>query len=445
MDAREKSVLSQRLKEDRLSQLPDPLIICHILSHLPIKQVVKTSVLSTRWRSLWLWLPSLEMELECWNFSNSFMSFGDRFFDPNRVSCIENLKLTICIDSSYITSWIVAAVTRKIQHLDLCCHDLHPFVIPTSMYTSETLVSLKLSQATLASAKFFSLPRVKTLHLKSISYTDEAIFERLVSSCSVLEELEVATFLNDKAIVFRVCSTSLKKLNIRMQQLVYAYCSGVVIDAPLLSYLSINVDLSQSFVVIKKMQPNAKLDISCFNLILFYEIRVSSKRNSIGRFLSQISEVKDMTICNDTLKVICHYSKLELLPQFSNMSRVQATLHHSKLEELLTFLKSCPNLKSLILVCDGIYEELLFKEMSQISFSYMPQCFLPSLEFIDLKFPIRVRLKIVRYFLENTPMLKKLTLHLADYSIQEMSTFKEALLKMTRSSSECDIVVLDWY
>ncbi|XP_023637554.1 putative FBD-associated F-box protein At5g53635 [Capsella rubella] len=250
MDAREKSVLSQRLKEDRLSQLPDPLIICHILSHLPIKQVVKTSVLSTRWRSLWLWLPSLEMELECWNFSNSFMSFGDR---------------------------------------------------------------------------------------------------------------------------------------------------------------------------------------------------VSSKRNSIGRFLSQISEVKDMTICNDTLKVICHYSKLELLPQFSNMSRVQATLHHSKLEELLTFLKSCPNLKSLILVCDGIYEELLFKEMSQISFSYMPQCFLPSLEFIDLKFPIRVRLKIVRYFLENTPMLKKLTLHLADYSIQEMSTFKEALLKMTRSSSECDIVVLDWY
>ncbi|CAL9243411.1 unnamed protein product, partial [Arabidopsis halleri] len=51
---------SQRLEEDRISQLPDPLI-CHILSHLLPKEAITTSVLSTRWRSLWLWVPNLEL------------------------------------------------------------------------------------------------------------------------------------------------------------------------------------------------------------------------------------------------------------------------------------------------------------------------------------------------------------------------------------------------
>lgn len=135
---------SQRLKEDRINQLPDPLI-CHILSHLPPKDCVKTSVLSTRWRGLWLLVPSLE--LVCWDVPNfnALMSFGDRFFDSNRVSCIDNLKLVINHGShirvdvaSNPKSWIDAAVKRKIQHLYLRVG----VKLPISLYTCETLVSL---------------------------------------------------------------------------------------------------------------------------------------------------------------------------------------------------------------------------------------------------------------------------------------------------------------
>ncbi|XP_010474206.1 PREDICTED: putative FBD-associated F-box protein At5g53635 [Camelina sativa] len=441
--------LSQRLKEeDRISQLPDPLI-CHILSHLALKEAVKTSVISTRWRSLWLWLPSLELAWSKFPNSNAFMSFGDTFLDSNRVSRIDNLNVTIDNDASHLTSWIDAAVKRKVQHLDLCCRRLNRYPeLPASTYTCETLVSLKLDRADLANAKFVFLPCLKTLHLESISYPNEAIFERLVSSCPVLEELVMVTSVfDDNAIHFRVFSRSLKKLKINIRKCRYSSCSGVVIDAPLLRFLSINDDLSESLVVINKMHPDAKLDISTsFDFTVFDEETISLKRNSIHGFVSQISNVKDMKISRDTVKVICQYSTLGSLPQFGNMSRLSAAIRYSDLKELLTFLTSCPNLKSLILVCFGTYDEMPFEEMNQISLSYMPECLLSSLEFIDFKFPIRgydAQLKIIRYFLENTTILKELTLRLPNYSIREKSTFKEELHRMTRCSSECDVVVLD--
>lgn len=70
---------NRRLKEDRISQLPDHLI-CKILSHLPTKYAVKTSVLSTTWRSLWVWVPSLKLYSRRFPDTNAFVSFGNSFF-----------------------------------------------------------------------------------------------------------------------------------------------------------------------------------------------------------------------------------------------------------------------------------------------------------------------------------------------------------------------------
>lgn len=46
------------VNEDRISQLPEDLIL-HILSLLPTKDVIATTVLSKQWRSLWKMVPIL--------------------------------------------------------------------------------------------------------------------------------------------------------------------------------------------------------------------------------------------------------------------------------------------------------------------------------------------------------------------------------------------------
>ncbi|KAI3886710.1 hypothetical protein MKX03_011132 [Papaver bracteatum] len=64
---------------DRISELPD-FLIQHILSFIPTKFVVPTTLLSKRWKNLWIHVPTLDF---C--DSNEFVSYDEdkteRFMD----------------------------------------------------------------------------------------------------------------------------------------------------------------------------------------------------------------------------------------------------------------------------------------------------------------------------------------------------------------------------
>ncbi|KAL1206633.1 putative FBD-associated F-box protein [Cardamine amara subsp. amara] len=439
-----------RSEEDRISQLPDPLI-CQILSHLPSKETVKTSVLSTRWRSLWLWVPCLELNSQLFHDFNGFISFGNRFFDTNKVSCIQKLKLNIIdisenkVDhASYFASWIDAVVKRKIQHLHVCCYPYsYLYEMPTSFYICERLVSLELHWVAWASAEFVSLPCLKTMHLHHNMFPNEASFEKLVSCCHVLEELYISLAEEDTK-VYCVRSRSLKKLTfIRYSSSQFGSVPDIFIDAPLLCSLEIIISLLK-VILLNNLESIAKLDISpSFGFEEYEAASYSLRRSRIRSFLSRISRVKDMTICVDTFKVIHHYSKFELLPQFGYLSHLHVSLYAHDLKFLTAFLESCPNLKFLVL--DGWEWDLFSVEKkNHINFSSVPKCLLSSLEFVDFKVPMggvyAVEFKVVKYFLENSAVLKKLTLRL-NYSSEKKDVSQE-LLRIPRGSAKCDVVIL---
>ncbi|XP_058736355.1 putative F-box/LRR-repeat protein At4g15060 isoform X1 [Vicia villosa] len=66
-------------KEDRLSDLPD-CIVLDIFSFLNAKQVVQTSVLSTRWHHLWKYLPTLSLVSSHFDNFDDFIRFVINFF-----------------------------------------------------------------------------------------------------------------------------------------------------------------------------------------------------------------------------------------------------------------------------------------------------------------------------------------------------------------------------
>ncbi|XP_019095629.1 PREDICTED: putative FBD-associated F-box protein At5g53635 [Camelina sativa] len=307
--------------EDRISQLPDP-VICHILSHLPTEEIVKTSVLSTRWTTLWLWVACLELNLREFPDFGSFVNFGNRFFDSNRVSSIENLNMTLINysvgDAFRFTSWIDGAVKRKVQHLHVRFLPHGGLsMIRVSLYICETLVSLKIQMVALPNAEFVSLPCLKIMHLGHIRYPNEATFERLVSSCPVLEELVIQGSFDSNEKVFRVISRSLKKLSIELMFCLRAPGSGFVIDAPRLHSLSIDDNLPESFTI---------------------------------------------TNMDSNVKLLYEYSKLESLPRFGYMSRLDIDLSYSHMKWLPSFLESFPKLKSLNLLCCDEFEEMSLRK-----------------------------------------------------------------------------------
>ncbi|XP_020881848.1 putative FBD-associated F-box protein At5g53635 isoform X1 [Arabidopsis lyrata subsp. lyrata] len=441
--------LCQTFEEDRISQLPDPLI-CQILSHLPTKEAVTTSVLSIRWRTLWLWVSGMELDSRQFPDNNAFLSFGDRFFDSSMVSCIH--KLTIIFgrnpknnDDSCFPSWLNAAIKRKIQRLDVRWTSkiyLHNHTL--RLYNCETLVYLRLYGVLMDDAVFGILPCLKTMHLEENCYTSEATFEKLVSSCCpVLENLKIVASDID-GIVYRVRSPSLKRLSIERKYIVLEpYCvPGVLIDAPLLCCLTIDDHDSYSFIV-KNLQSNAELNISYLDFRLGkpgVESRISSRLSNIRDFLLGISRVGNMKICLVPFKVICGYSEQEPLPQFDYISRLCISLDALDFKWLELFLRTCPNQKSLVLMVHDTYD---FWEIYQSSFQYVPKCLVSSLEFVDFKFSIRGhddQMKIVRYFLENSAILKKLTLRLANHSKKD--EISKEVFEIPRSSTKCEVVIV---
>lgn len=75
-----------------------------------------------------------------------------------------------------------------------------------------------------------------------------------------------------------------------------------------------------------------------------------------------------------------------------------------------------------------------------------PHCFLPTLESVEIVKPMiddAAEMEIVSYFLENSTILKKLTLFLNPSRKKEASVILNKFLTIPRLSTSCQVVVSD--
>ncbi|PIA38062.1 hypothetical protein AQUCO_02800001v1 [Aquilegia coerulea] len=170
---------------DRLSSLPVELIH-KIFRYLPIRDVVRASVLSTFWRYIWMYIPELVIDTHSIP-SSSDVPIGKKFADVvNHVlslhkgdtSRFEIRKIAECYCCPEdIVRWILLLEKKQVKELILELPFWNEeYKFPSSLYWAHNLSLLKLHNCAMSlpsHTKGFS--NLVSLELNSATFTNETI------------------------------------------------------------------------------------------------------------------------------------------------------------------------------------------------------------------------------------------------------------------------------
>ncbi|XP_058783157.1 F-box/FBD/LRR-repeat protein At4g26340-like [Vicia villosa] len=182
-------------KEDRISDLPDSLLD-HILSFLPTKDAVATSILSKRWKPLWRSQLSLYFDDRSFPGTLAFCQFFYSFVTMRlRDSILPILSFHLNFHYRFYNkdfhNFLYVPITRGLQTLIIhISHSHYSNTLPSFVLTSNTLSVLKLIKITLNDAPCVDLPSLKVLHLKYVTFKCYAYLQKLLAGCPILQDLQ---------------------------------------------------------------------------------------------------------------------------------------------------------------------------------------------------------------------------------------------------------------
>ena len=136
---------------DTISKMPDHVLLS-ILSRLPgTEEVIRTSILSTRWRYLWTSVPSIDINCSRKPLYSDVDGFSEFVYWVllNKPLDLDSFHLRCDYYYNMVTlrQWIHTAVMRKVKLLDLTfCpkEESEDVQIPHSLVTCDSLEVLKL-------------------------------------------------------------------------------------------------------------------------------------------------------------------------------------------------------------------------------------------------------------------------------------------------------------
>lgn len=279
---------------DSISGLPDELL-GKILSLVPTKLAVSTSILSKRWKFLWTYLPKLDF-IDRDESLLVLKHFIHKNLPLHRAPVIESLRLSLYesietnIKPEDIRTWVEIAASRHLRELDVSySSDKKENMVPDTLFACKTLVVLKLRFLTLVDvppSTACCLPSLKTLLLELVVFEDKEPFQALLAMCPVLEDLEVWFREDESMEEFSINVPSLRKLCLHVSYY-WTSLERYEIDTPCLEYLEL-ADWNDCSCLVKNM---AKLEKAHVDVVSF------AVKNVIG----SVTSARHLTVCSEVI------------------------------------------------------------------------------------------------------------------------------------------------
>lgn len=190
------------IEQDRLSNLPAH-VIDQILSQLPIRDAVRTSVLSRKWRYKWATIPHLVFDNMC-----VVATSQDQIVVKNKLVNVVDHVLLLHNGPIYkfklshqdllgvpdIDRWILHISRSSVKEFILEIWKGQRYKVPSSLFFCQDLIHLELFNCLLKPPTTFKgFRNLKSLDLQHITLSQD-VFEKLILSCPMLERLTLMNF-----------------------------------------------------------------------------------------------------------------------------------------------------------------------------------------------------------------------------------------------------------
>jgi len=198
-----------RRRYDVISNLPDTVLGHIILSFLPTKEVVATSVLSKRWRHQWCSVLDINLTNGKDNRGNYYpielddeytlFSFNEFVFSVLlKLDSIKSFHLKVGYGDSAlenrgfpsVVKWVDHVVQHGIESLRLTLFTSIDMKLPVSILSCRTLVVLNLFSMFVGFSSV-RLPSLKILYLEVCSFLNDRDLVLLLVGCPILEDLHI--------------------------------------------------------------------------------------------------------------------------------------------------------------------------------------------------------------------------------------------------------------
>lgn len=445
----------ERPCEDRISNLPSSLI-GYILSFLPTKDAVATSVLSSRWKDFWPLVTRLSIDdylLRSPESKNSFERLRFEFVDfvhrvllTGSVSGIETFRFQCSqrYDASSVRAWLSSALKgNNVREVDVIVDAWDFSVLPSSLFTCRTLVKLNLGKVFMNVPDSVWLPCLKHVELHGVEFPNDDSISRLLSGCPVLGSLCLKRCMGRNVRVINISVPTLTHLILEFLHHYSLYIISkhlpkfhIVLNTPSLLHISIEDSIHESYVFEKPHQ----LAGACFILYSPLGPNLLPVFPSEGPKLSSASPFEDVhhIAIHDLLKgsskvkslhfVTKGFNRCELMPKYENLTELVFGTHWNVTLDLLhTFLERSPKLSRLALTFNHKDDETLnFSKTGDddggggsLEWDHpsrrVPDCLLFHLKIVEIwNFRgLKKEIELVKYLLRNGRALEKVTVERA--------------------------------
>ncbi|XP_031118140.1 putative F-box/LRR-repeat protein At3g18150 isoform X2 [Ipomoea triloba] len=193
---------------DYISRLPES-VIHHILSFLPFRRIVRTSVLSKTWNRFWSNYPNVDLTLDFGLYDcprPQFLSIFERIMDQClfRKDCIQKLDLDINFPFleelvPFLDRSLGAATVRNVSELVIKLHCREEgdgpycfYSIPQEVFTGSLKV-LDIERCKFEGCHaWIELPCLQKFKLNCCKFLGENLLNKILCGCPELEFLDVS-------------------------------------------------------------------------------------------------------------------------------------------------------------------------------------------------------------------------------------------------------------